>query len=76
MKVCHLNYEIIIKRGNSYKKRQQTPKPAAHEPSVVPPWSLHSVLLKQTPVKLESVLVVHSALGKVTTANNDNTPTK
>ena len=49
--------------------KQQTPNPEAQFPEAVPPSSEHSSLVKQRPFIEESMTVVHSSFGKVTTEN-------
>lgn len=49
--------------------------PAAQFPEALPPFSEHSVEVKQVPFRLESV-EVHPWLGKVTTENKDKTGKK
>ena len=52
---------------------QQTPNPAAQDPSEVPPLlPPHSEEVKQVPKVEESLLLVHSSLGNWTTLNSDN----
>ena len=51
---------------------QQTPNPAAQEPSPVPDLLVHSDEVKHVPMVVEELLPSHSSLGNWTTLNSDN----
>ena len=59
-----------------YFMTQQTPKPEAQLPSLVPPASPHSVADKHVPKVKSSDADVHWALGNETTERIDNCPVK
>ena len=60
---------IAVKNLNLMK--QQTPKPEAQFPDTVPPFLVHSSFSKHNPLIEESIIVVHSSFGKVTTENKE-----
>ena len=60
---------LAVKNLNLMK--QQTPKPEAQFPDTVPPFLVHSSSPKQSPLIEESIIVVHSSFGKVTTENKE-----
>ena len=64
--------DIVLKEH--YFITQQTPKPEAQFPSLVPPASPHSVADKQVPKVKSSLPDVHWALGNETTESIDNCP--
>ena len=51
--------------------KQQTPKPEAQLPEAVPPLSLHSEAVQQTPTVAFSFWVVHASLSNWTTEKRD-----
>ena len=51
---------------------QHTPNPAAQDPLAEPDLEEHSEEVKQVPVVVESLLLVHSSLGNWTTLNSEN----
>ena len=51
---------------------QQTPKPAAQEPLAVPALVLHSEEVRQVPIVVEELVLVHSSLGNCTILNKEN----
>ena len=51
---------------------QQTPKPAAQEPSADPDLLEHSEELKQVPIVVEELLLVHLSLENCTILNSEN----
>ena len=54
--------------------KQQIPNPDAQFPMDVPPESVHSSAVLQTPFNDDEDVVVHSSLGNETTENNEKAP--
>ena len=54
------------------KMTQHTPNPAAQEPSAVPDLLVHSEEVKQVPMVVEELLLVHFSLENWTILNSEN----
>ena len=68
-------YEVLVEMVEPQvlaEITQQTPKPAAQEPEAAPPLLPHSEEVKQVPLVVEELPLVHSSLGNWTTLNREN----
>ena len=54
---------------------QHTPNPAAQFPAADPPAVVHSEAVRQVPIVVVELLLVHSSLGNCTTLNRESCST-